>query len=101
LSSITQSVTLLPQDPECYRELAFLSIIAGKFDDASLYASNAILYDPINPKSYFTIALAQQMKQEYSAAENSYRQAQILGEDEEMLTSNYIQNIWINEGKLQ
>ena len=98
LSSITQSVTLLPQDPECYRELAFLSIIAGKFDDASLYASNAILYDPINPKSYFTIALAQQMKQEYSAAENSYRQAQILGEDEEMLTSNYIQNIWINEG---
>ena len=36
LSSITQSETLLPQDPECYRELALLSIIAGKYDDASI-----------------------------------------------------------------
>jgi class 3 adenylate cyclase/Flp pilus assembly protein TadD len=98
LSSIAQSVALLPQDPECYRELAFLSMIAGKFDDASMYASNALLYDPINAKSYFTLALAQQMKQEYSAAENSYKQAQLFGEDEETLTANYIQNIWLNEG---
>ena len=74
-------------------------MIAGKFDDASMYASNALLHDPINAKSHFTIALAQQMKQEYSAAENSYKQAQLFGEDEEALTINYIQNIWLNEGK--
>lgn len=98
LSSITQSVTLFPQDPECYRELAFLAIIAGKYDDASLYASNALLYDPLNAKTHFAIALAQQMKQDYSAAKNSFRQAQFFGEDEEMLTTNYIQNIWLNEG---
>jgi tetratricopeptide (TPR) repeat protein len=99
LSYVAQSAALLPQDPECYRELAFLSIIAGKFDDASMYASNAILYDPINSKSHLTIAIIQQMKQEYSAAEMSYKQAQLFGEDEEALTINFIQNIWLNEGK--
>ena len=52
----------------------------------------------LNPKSYFTIALAQQMNQEYSAAENSYKQAELFGEDEEALTINYIQDIWINQG---
>jgi tetratricopeptide (TPR) repeat protein len=98
LSSITQSVALFPQDPECYRELAYLSMIAGKFDDAALYATNALLYDPINAKSYFTLALAQQMKLEYSAAEDSYKQAQFFGEDEETLKANYIQNMWLNEG---
>jgi len=98
LSSITQSVALFPQDPECYRELAYLSMIAGKFDDATLYATNALLYDPINAKSYFTLALAQQMKLEYSAAEDSYKQAQFFGEDEETLKANYIQNMWLNEG---
>jgi tetratricopeptide (TPR) repeat protein len=98
LSSVAQSVALLPQDPECYRELALLSIVAGKFDDASMYASNALLHDPINAKSHFTLALAQQMKQDYSAAENSYKQAQLFGEDEETLTINFIQNIWLNEG---
>ncbi|MGD1044872.1 MAG: adenylate/guanylate cyclase domain-containing protein [Bacteroidota bacterium] len=98
LSSIAQSVALLPQDPECYRELAFLSIVAGKFDDASMYASNALLHDPVNAKSHFTIALTQQMKQEYSAAQISYKQAQYFGEDEEALTINFIQNIWLNEG---
>jgi len=98
LSSVAQSVALLPQDPECYRELAFLSIVGGKFDDASMYASNAILYDPINAKSHLMIAITQQMKQEYSAAETSYKQAQLFGEDEEALTINFIQNIWLNEG---
>ena len=38
------------------------------------------------------------MNQEYSAAENSYRQAQIYGEDEEILTADYIQDMWLNEG---
>ncbi len=99
LSSVAQSVALFPQDPECYRELAFLSIIAGKLDDASMYASNAILYDPLNAKSHLTIAIIQQMKQEYPAAEMSYKQAQLFGEDEEALTINFIQNIWLNEGK--
>jgi tetratricopeptide (TPR) repeat protein len=99
LSSLGQWLALLPQDPECYRELAFLSMVAGKFDDASMYASNALQHDPINAKSHFTIALTQQMKHEYSAAENSYKQAQLFGEDEEALTINFIQNIWLNEGQ--
>jgi class 3 adenylate cyclase/Tfp pilus assembly protein PilF/TolB-like protein len=98
LSSVSRSVALLPQDPECYRELAFLSIVAGKFDDASMYGSIALLHDPVNAKSHFTIAITQQMKQEYTAAENSYKQAQSFGEDEEVLTTNFIQNIWLNEG---
>ena len=38
------------------------------------------------------------MNQEYSAAENSYKQAVFFGEDEEALTINYIQDIWINQG---
>ena len=98
LSSISRSVALHPQDPECYRELAFLSMVAGKFDDASLYASDALVHDPLNAKSHFVIALAQQMQQEYSAAEYSYKQAQLFGEDGEALTTNFIQNIWLSEG---
>jgi tetratricopeptide (TPR) repeat protein len=99
LSSLERCLALLPQDPECYRELAFLSMVAGKFDDAPLYASNALQHDPLNAKSQFTIALTQQMKHDYSAAENSYKQAQLFGEDEEALTINFIQNIWLNEGQ--
>jgi tetratricopeptide (TPR) repeat protein len=98
LSSISRSVALHPQDPECYRELAFLSMVAGKFDDASMYASDALVHDPLNAKSHFVIALAQQMQQEYSAAEYSYKQAQLFGEDGEALTTNFIQNIWLSEG---
>ena len=99
LSSVVQSIALLPQDPECFRELALLSIIAGKLDDASMYASIALLHDPINSKSHGTLALIQQMKQEYSSAELSYKQAQAFGEDEELLTTNFVQNMWLNEGK--
>jgi tetratricopeptide (TPR) repeat protein len=73
-------------------------MVAGKFDDASMYASDALVHDPLNAKSYFVIALAQQMQQEYSAAEYSYKQAQLFGEDGEALTTNFIQNIWLSEG---
>jgi tetratricopeptide (TPR) repeat protein len=63
-----------------------------------MYAAYAVLHDPVNAKSHFTLALTQQMKQEYSAAEISYKQAQTLGEDEEALTIDFIQNIWLAEG---
>ena len=99
LSSFVQYMALLPQDPECYREIAFLSMVAGKYDDASQYASNALQHDPLNSKSYLAVALAQQMKHEYSAAENSYKQAHLFGEDEEALTINLVQNIWLNEAQ--
>jgi cytochrome c-type biogenesis protein CcmH/NrfG/TolB-like protein len=99
LTSISQSLALLPQDPECYRELSLLSIISGKYDDAAIYASDALLHDPLNAKSHFTLALAQQMKHEYAAAENSYKQAQVFGEDEEMITINSVQNIWLAQGQ--
>ena len=99
LSSLEECLALYPQDPECYRELVYLSMIAGKFDDASTYASNALQHDPINAASHFTVALTQQMKHEYSAAEVSYKQAQFWGEDEEALTINFIQNLWLNEGR--
>jgi len=98
LSSLAKCVAFAPQDPECFRELALLSIIAGKYDDASTYASEALLYDPINAKSHFTFALSQQMKHEYSNAEHSYRQAQSFGDNGEDLTINYIQNLWLSEG---
>jgi tetratricopeptide (TPR) repeat protein len=39
------------------------------------------------------------MKHEYSAAEVSYKQAQFWGEDEEALTINFIQNLWLNVGR--
>jgi class 3 adenylate cyclase/TolB-like protein len=97
LASISQSLAFLPQDPECFRELAILSMISGKYDDAIFYASHALQHDPLNAKSYITIALAQQMKHEYPAAENSYKQAQVFGEDEEAMTISSIQNIWLAE----
>jgi class 3 adenylate cyclase/tetratricopeptide (TPR) repeat protein len=99
LSSLTQYLALDSQDPDCYRELAFLSILAGRLDDASVYASIALQHDPLNAKSHMTVALIKHMKNEYSDAENSYKQAQVFGEDEETLTINCLQNIWLTEGK--
>jgi class 3 adenylate cyclase/Flp pilus assembly protein TadD/TolB-like protein len=98
LSSITKSVVLLPQDPECYRELAFLSLAARKFDDAAYYASDALRYDPRNTESYFTLGLVQHMRQNYSDAEKSYQQAQPQGESNLILIADYVQNVWISEG---
>jgi class 3 adenylate cyclase/TolB-like protein/Flp pilus assembly protein TadD len=98
LSSINQSMALLPQNPECYRELAFLSLIARRFDEATLYASSALLYDPKNVESHFTLGLVQHMKQDYFGAENSYQQAQLPGDNNLMLMAYYVQNVWIGEG---
>jgi tetratricopeptide (TPR) repeat protein len=98
LSSITQSMDLLPQNPQCYRELALLSLVAGKNDEAFSYASKALLYDPKNVESHFTVALVQHIKQDYFVAENSYQQAQIPGENSSLLIANFVQNTWIGEG---
>jgi tetratricopeptide (TPR) repeat protein len=98
LSFITKSVTLLPQDPECYRELTFLSLAAKKFDDAVLYASNAVHYDPRNELSYFALGLAQHMKQNYAEAESAYQQAQPQGESNQLLIADYVQNVWLAQG---
>ena len=101
LTSLTKYLAFMPQDPECYRELAYLSIIGGRLDDAAAYADRALQHDPLNAKSQETVALVHQMKNEYTDAENSYQQAQVFGENEEAVTIQYLQNIWINEGKLQ
>jgi class 3 adenylate cyclase/TolB-like protein/Flp pilus assembly protein TadD len=98
LSSIDQSLTLLPQSPECYRELALLSLISRRFDEASQYASTALLYDPKNAESHFTLGLVQHMRQDFFAAENSYVQAQLPGENNLLLMAYYMQNVWIGEG---
>ena len=98
LSSINQSMALLPQNPECYRELALLSLIARKFDEAAMYASSALLYDPKNVESHFTLGLVQHMRQDYFGAENSYQQAQLPGDNNLMLMAYYMQNVWIGEG---
>ena len=99
LSFQAKCLMFAPQDPECFRELALLSLVAGKYDDASAYAADALVYDPINSKSHFTLALSQQMKHEFPAAENSYKQAQLFGEDEEDWTIHYIQHVWLAEGQ--
>jgi tetratricopeptide (TPR) repeat protein len=99
LKYITQSLTYLPNYPECYRELALLSLIAGRYEEANLYASNALKHDPKNAESQLTFALVQQIEQKYSEAENSYQQAKILGDNDSLLAANFLQCLWINEGK--
>jgi tetratricopeptide (TPR) repeat protein len=101
LYSITHSLALFQQNPVCYRELALLAITARKFDDAAAYATSAIMYDPKNTESYFTLALAQHMKQNYSEAENSYRLAQMPGENNLMLMAFFVQSAWISEGNYE
>jgi class 3 adenylate cyclase/Tfp pilus assembly protein PilF/TolB-like protein len=97
LSSYTQSLILQPQNPDCYRGLSRLALIAGKYEDADSYASRALLYDPKNAESYFTLAITQHMKQEYLSAENSYQQALLLGEYDSLMTTDFIQNVWVGE----
>ncbi len=98
LSSINLSLELHSQSPECYRELALLSLIARRFDEADSYASSALLYDPKNVESHFTLGLVQQMRQDYFGAENSYQQAQQPGDNNSILMAYYVQNVWIGQG---
>jgi tetratricopeptide (TPR) repeat protein len=96
LASYSESLTFLPQDPECYLGLALLSLTAGKFEEAAAYAS--LVHDPKNAESHFTSGLVQQMRQDYTAAEISYQQAQLLGENDSLLITNYMQDVWLGQG---
>lgn len=98
LSSLDQCLALTPQNPECYRELTLLCLVSRRFEEATQYATTALVYDPKNPKSYFTLGLVQQLKQDYLASENSYQQAQSPGENNSLLLAYYVQNVWIGEG---
>ena len=101
LSSFSLSLEYLPQNPECYRELALLALTAGKYDYAIKYATNALNHDPQNPKSHLTLGLVQHLRKEYLLATNSYQKASQLGEGDSILTVRYLMNAWIGDGKYQ
>lgn len=99
LTSITTCLEFLPQNPECYRELALLALISGKYDDASKYALNASAHDPQNPDSYFTLGLIQHMKRDYAGAVGYYQQALALNPEDSLLAVRYQLNAWIGAGQ--
>jgi tetratricopeptide (TPR) repeat protein len=101
LSSFSLSLEYLPQNPECYRELALLALTAGKYDYAIKYATNALNHDPQNPKSHLTLGLVQHLRKEYLLATNSYQKASQLGESDSILTVRYLMNAWIGDGKYE
>jgi class 3 adenylate cyclase/Tfp pilus assembly protein PilF/TolB-like protein len=99
LASIATCLEFLPKNPGCYRELALLALIAGKYDDASKYASNALASDPQNPESCFALGLVHQMKKDYLGAANFYQKAQALEPGDSLLAVRYLANAWIGAGQ--
>ncbi len=99
LSYLTKCLKTSPQNPDCFRELTLLAIIAGKKEIAKLSALKSIEIDPKNVKSYFSLGLAYHFEQKYSQADSLYNKAQSLDFQDTILTTNFAQNAWMGEKK--
>jgi len=100
--NINRSLSLRPASPDCYRELALLSIVEGNLEKAAENFEKARSMDPKNAETYFVKGLIHHFKQEYSDATNSYQAAIDFGANEFVITAKYLSKAWdaqVNEGK--
>jgi class 3 adenylate cyclase/Flp pilus assembly protein TadD/TolB-like protein len=99
LFSVTKGLDNSPQNPECLREATQLSIIAGKYDEATSFASYALIRDPKNAESQFIYGLVHHFKREYAVAESAYYRVQELELQDSILTTNFLLNAWTGTEK--
>jgi class 3 adenylate cyclase/TolB-like protein/Tfp pilus assembly protein PilF len=96
---LERSISLSPQNANCYRELALSNLLGGKFDDAVKFATQAILHDPQNADSYITYGITQQFNKNYAEAINAYNRAITLGANDSLITVQYLMSAWLAANK--
>ncbi len=97
--ALQKSLELQPANPECYRELALLSLIGGDYEGALKHATTAFALDPKNPDSHVVAGLVHNMRHEFAPATTEYREAIALGADDSLLTVQYLMNAWLGQGQ--
>jgi class 3 adenylate cyclase/TolB-like protein/Tfp pilus assembly protein PilF len=92
--SITRSLSLQPENAECYRQLALLLLIAGDPENATDYAATALSIDPRHYESSVVMGLIQLYQEEYDAAARLFDTATSFGANDSLLTVNYRLKVW-------
>ena len=92
---ITASLALQPGNAQCLRELALLSLIHGKADEALQNAETALKLDPEHYQSYIVKGIVQLFKEQYDNAAGLFDKASALGAPDSLLTVNYKFRAWI------
>jgi len=94
-NEITASLALQPGNAQCLRELALLSLIHGKADEALQNAETALKLDPEHYQSYIVKGIVQLFKEQYDNAAGLFDKASALGAPDSVLTVNYKFRAWI------
>lgn len=92
--NLEQCLALQPNNAECYRQMAMISIIEGSFDKARSSADKALLYDPGNAESQEVAGHSHYFKQLYSSALTCYDKAIALGGNSYLITTRYKMAVW-------
>lgn len=92
---ITASLALQPGNAQGLRELALLSLIHGKADEALQNAETALKLDPEHYQSHIVKGIVQLFKEQYDNAAGHFDKASALGAPDSLLTVNYKFRAWI------
>jgi len=92
--AIEKSLSLLPQNAACYRELAMLALSNGTYVEGAEHATKALALDPKNPESHVTAGIVAQMKQEHEAALKYYDDAIKAGANDSLISVRYKLSAW-------
>jgi class 3 adenylate cyclase/TolB-like protein/predicted Zn-dependent protease len=92
---------LQPQNPVVFRYLAQLSLIAGNMEQAQKYSDAARRLDPKNPESFRIYGLVRQAIKDYPAALNAYDEVLRLGDQDSLITTNCLMNVWMSNGQYE
>jgi tetratricopeptide (TPR) repeat protein len=92
--ALQKSLALQPGNAVCYRELAFLALAEGAYDQAEEYMKTAGRLDPNNPETPLTAGLVAHFRKEYEQALNLYNEAIALGANDSLVTTRYRLNAW-------
>ena len=92
--TLNQALEFQPDNAQCWRQMALLSIMEGDYDRALIEASKASLLDPRNPDSEEMMGHVHFFKQQYSSAEQSYNNAVALGASSYLITTRYKLAVW-------
>ncbi len=92
---LLKTLSLQPDDAECYRHLSLIALVEGNYDQATEHSRTATVLDPKNPESYVVAGIVLHFKKDYSSALNFYQRAVALGANDSLLSVRYKFGAWI------
>jgi len=75
VASLKRALEVKPGDPETLLALSLALCEAGHFEEAGKWLGDVLRADPKNPTANYQLAMIQQSKREYGAAEAAFRHA--------------------------